>query len=178
MDTSIGEGYLQVATALVDEDTAQVPPSAYDLRRAISTTYYALFHALAKAFADAVIGPNQPEGSGSRNAWLEVYRALDHNKCKEACNSVNTRFASNVRGLCADTVQLYQRRLRADYDPLYSPDLTEANECLGIAEARIEQLKASEGKDLRALAVWVLVHAHGTKAVRLANKPRERPDEQ
>ena len=41
-------------------------PSQADLRRAVSTTYYALFHALAQCCANTLIGatPPQPEPTG------------------------------------------------------------------------------------------------------------------
>ena len=50
-------------------------PSQADLKRAISTAYYAVFHVLAKQCADAFAG----SGPGrSDKAWNQVYRALEH----------------------------------------------------------------------------------------------------
>ena len=51
-------------------------PRQSNLRRAVSTTYYALFHCLATCCADMIVG-----GAGadrSEPAWRQAYRALDH----------------------------------------------------------------------------------------------------
>jgi len=51
------------------------PRQAY-LKRAVSTTYYAMFHCLARTCADLMIG-----GTGAQRsmpAWTQAYRALDH----------------------------------------------------------------------------------------------------
>ena len=54
-------------------------PTQADLRRAVSTAYYTLFHCLAGTAADLLTGANRdPE-------WHQVYRALEHGKAKSAC---------------------------------------------------------------------------------------------
>lgn len=57
-------------------------PRQNDLRRSVSTAYYALFQALAKDAADMPVGVgnNRPD-----NAWRQVYRALQHGDAKSAC---------------------------------------------------------------------------------------------
>jgi hypothetical protein len=54
-------------------------PRQADLKRAISTAYYALFHAMAKIAADMLVGvgPNRPD-----KAWTQAYRALQHGDAK------------------------------------------------------------------------------------------------
>ncbi len=54
-------------------------PSQANLRRAVSTAYYAVFHCLADAAANLFVGRSR----GS--AWPRVYRALEHGKAKSAC---------------------------------------------------------------------------------------------
>ena len=44
------------------------------MRRAVSTTYYALFHCMAAAGADLLVGG--PGANRSRPAWRQAYRAL------------------------------------------------------------------------------------------------------
>ena len=53
--------------------TALPPPSQADMRRAISTAYYALFHTLAASNAELIAG--QPQSNISSYAWERVYRA-------------------------------------------------------------------------------------------------------
>ena len=55
-------------------------PRESDLRRAISTTYYALFHALCQNCADAFIGTQGAERS--KTAWRQAYRSPRHNLVK------------------------------------------------------------------------------------------------
>jgi uncharacterized protein (UPF0332 family) len=47
-------------------------PKQVDLRRAISSAYYACFHALAKSCADSLIGT---KNVGNQAAWAQAYRA-------------------------------------------------------------------------------------------------------
>src|SRR5215207_8379980 len=58
-------------------------PTQVNLRRAISTTYYALFHAVARNCADLVAGGQT--SARSKHAWRQVYRALEHGAAKTAC---------------------------------------------------------------------------------------------
>ena len=43
-------------------------PNQADLRRAVSTTYYALFHALARCCANTLIGATPATGANGRGA--------------------------------------------------------------------------------------------------------------
>ena len=56
-------------------------PSQANLRRAVSTAYYAMFHCLAGTAADLLIGGSRSE------AWHQVYRALEHGSAKGACRN-------------------------------------------------------------------------------------------
>src|SRR5437016_12616823 len=77
------EDLLRIADDLTEHGGAGRPRQAY-LRRSLSTTYYALFHALAKMCADELIGVTQ---SGSE-AWVRVYRALEHGFAKNALSQI------------------------------------------------------------------------------------------
>ena len=56
-------------------------PSQADMRRAISTAYYAVFHTLAASNAQLIAG--QPRSNMSSYAWDRVYRRLDHGRALE-----------------------------------------------------------------------------------------------
>ena len=56
------------------------PPSDADIRRAISTAYYALFHTLAASNAELVA--SQPSSGMSEHAWERVYRRLEHGRAR------------------------------------------------------------------------------------------------
>ena len=57
-------------------------PSQANLRRALSTAYYAVFHCLAATAADALMG------KGRNDAWHQTYRALEHGSARRACDNI------------------------------------------------------------------------------------------
>ena len=68
-------------------------PSQANLRRAVSTAYYALFHCLAACAANSLIGRVRDA------AWHQTYRVLEHGKAREACENKRalTAFPLEVR---------------------------------------------------------------------------------
>ena len=65
-------------------------PRQAELRRAVSTAYYALFHTLARCGADLVAGSTKQHRS--QRAWRQAYRALDHGETRKRCTQ-KTRLA-------------------------------------------------------------------------------------
>lgn len=130
-------------------------PRQADLKRAVSTAYYALFHAMAKDAADMLvgIGPDRPD-----KAWAHTYRSLQHGGAKSACEAVRNLNFPNTIKTCADAfVALQQKRHDADYDPDYRVLRAEALEAIKLAEDAIRDLKASPKRDRRAFAVQILM---------------------
>ncbi|MBB5049329.1 hypothetical protein HNR60_004105 [Rhodopseudomonas rhenobacensis] len=94
-----------------------------DLRRAVSTAYYAVFHAVMRAAADTYIG------STNRNTaeYALAYRQIDHAGLKSVCEyCMNPSFAvgaqpfkfgPDLRAFAAAVLELRGLRHRADYDP-------------------------------------------------------------
>ena len=63
-------------------------PRQADLKRAVSTAYYALFHTLAQTCADHLIGTGLRRNNP---AWSQVYRSLEHGfgrSSYELCNQL------------------------------------------------------------------------------------------
>lgn len=86
-------------------------PSQADLRRAVSTAYYAMFLCLAGAAA------NLPIGRSRGSAWHLVYRALKHGKAKSACGheQVMKRFQPEIQYFAETFVILQDAQHRAEY---------------------------------------------------------------
>lgn len=86
-------------------------PTQADLRRAISTAYYALFHCLALSGADLLIGAERD------SAWHQVYRALEHGKTVRICDDDQrmAEFPESIREFAAAFVFLQRERQQADY---------------------------------------------------------------
>lgn len=86
-------------------------PTQADLRRAISTAYYALFHCLALSGADLLIGAERD------SAWHQVYRALEHGKTVRICDDDQrmAEFPESIRKFASAFVILQRERQQADY---------------------------------------------------------------
>jgi len=137
-------------------------PRQADLRRGVSTAYYALFHAMAKNVADSMAGA--VKGKRSEQAWSQAYRGLQHGDAKAACEAIRNQNVSQDIKDCADAfVELQSARHAADYDPLHR--LTRAEALLAVRRAKdaIGKLRAATTKDRRAFAVLTLIRkrSHG-----------------
>jgi hypothetical protein len=137
-------------------------PRQADLRRAASTAYYALFHALAKNVADTMAGA--VKGHRSEQAWAQAYRGLQHGDARSACEGIRNQNLPQEIKDCADAfVVLQSARHAADYDPLHR--LTRAEAVLAVQSAKdaIGKLRCATSKDCRDFTGLVLMRkrSHG-----------------
>ena len=100
-----------IATARGLTELSPRRPTQANLRRAVSTAYYAVFHCLARAVADALMG------KGHNDAWHQIYRSLEHGIAKNACQNSQAmhRFPPEVRDFAGTFIVLQKARERADY---------------------------------------------------------------
>ena len=142
---------LETARRLVESGAVQ--PTQTDLRRAVSTSYYAMFHCVAVAAADLLTG------SGSHSPeWHQVYRALEHGKAKQACQQqgVMQMFPREVRTFGDTFVDLQKARQQADYaheGQYLKPDVFAI---ITRAEDAINQFEQADVRHRRGFAVHVL----------------------
>lgn len=130
-------------------------PRQADLKGAISTAYYALFHAMAKNAADMLVGvgPNRPD-----KAWTQTYRALQHGDAKNACVHARKLGFPTTIVACADAfVALQETRHSVDYDPGHRVFRDDALRAIKLAEDAIRDLRATPRKDRGAFAVLLLL---------------------
>ena len=85
------------------------------LRRSVSTTYYAVFHALAASNANCLVGTRQTSLDG--HAWLRAYRGLDHGDAKKFTKDDIQRFSTPVQEFIGIFRELQDARHMADYNP-------------------------------------------------------------
>ena len=132
-------------------------PRQSDLKRAQSTAYYAMFHALCRNCADSFIG--KTKSSRSQPAWRQAYRAADHKFAKIQCKnrSVMARFPSEIQDFANQFAQLQERRHQADYDPFVKFTRHDVLTSIDAAVAAIGKLQASNIKDKRAFAAWTVM---------------------
>lgn len=132
-------------------------PRQSNLRRAVSTAYYAVFHCLAKNCANLLIGT--ASASRSKPAWKQVYRALEHGQTKKNCTSeqqILSRFPRDIQDFANIFVDLQLKRHSADYDPEKTFYKSEVIQDIANVEDVIKRFESSSVKDRRAFAAFAL----------------------
>lgn len=145
---TMAEKLLDAADSLLAAGTRS---SAYR-RRAVSTAYYAVFHALARACADYLTR----SAARSLPEYERVYRALEHGPLKQAFIEAPLKDNRRLNEIGQSVVKLQAERFRADYMPPVQGifDKAQAEELVAIARqtvTRIEELSARD-EDARILA--------------------------
>ena len=131
-------------------------PSHAHLRRSISTSYYAAFHALS----DEVARPY------ARDVRLSARRMLDHGSARDvALTLMNGKMPwlagrpdchSHVKQFAEDFENLQLARHRADYDLAYTPTKADAQTAMQRAERALVELanaRRSCADQLQAMCV-------------------------
>ncbi len=130
-------------------------PRQSELRRAVSSAYYAIFHALALAAADLLIGTNR--NSRIETLWLQIYRSLEHGYARNQCqNPAIGQFPPEIRDFAAQFVAMQALRHNADYNPAVTFTRREVMRLIDESEASIVAFENASEQDRRAFAVYVL----------------------
>ena len=138
--------------ALELTESAAGRPRQADLRRAISTAYYGLFHAALTAAADLFVGA----ANRSTGRYELVYRSVDHKWLRTLCDEatkqpVSAKLAPYVSpgGFCADlkrfataVIDLQEQRNTADYDPSLYVTRSEAHTKVAAAQDAFARFQA------------------------------------
>ena len=111
---------LELAERLISPPPRGGAPRQADLRRAISTVYYAVFHAVATEATDDFVGRAQRQSP----RYALVYRSIDHRPLRVLCEEVqkdelpkkyskyepNGGFGADFKALAAAVVDLQEKR--------------------------------------------------------------------
>lgn len=131
-------------------------PRQSNLRRAVSSAYYALFHCLATCCADLLVGG--PGSNRSRSAWRQTYRGLQHGFARQRCQHPNVAvFPVEIQHFARTFSEMQQDRHRADYDPDSTFVKAEVIHLIDLAEDAIHSFLDAPVRDRRAFAVYVLL---------------------
>ena len=130
-------------------------PRQANLRRAVSTAYYAMFHCLAAICADLLVGGEGSERS--EPAWRQVYRALEHGAARQRCNrpAMMQKFPAEIQDFAEKFVLMQRRRHQSDYDPEARYDKDAVLQDIIVAAEAIAKLRPVPVKDRRAFAVYL-----------------------
>ena len=152
----LSDDLLETARRLA-QGTEGRPPTQADLRRAASSVYYALFHAICQSNADTLVGDNPQDRD--QEAWHQAYRALEHGYTNRRCRQVQStpRFSQPIQGLARNFPNLQSLRHQADYDADRNVAQAEVSSAIELAAGIIADFRAVPEQERRAFAVYVLM---------------------
>lgn len=157
------EQLLELAQELADPSGAGAPRQVV-LRRAVSTAYYAAFHALCGHAAGTFVT------GGLRKSRALFYRSLEHGKSKDRCKRLGQNplpgverkffaipsFAQELRSFANTFVLLQEMRHRSDYDPDYKIAKAEAQEAVDDARQAMADLQSANPDQRNMFLAYVL----------------------
>jgi hypothetical protein len=150
---------LDSAVKLACSDSGGTAPTQADLRRALSTAYFAAFHFVMAQCADLLTC--DPSGRVLGRAWRQVYRSIKHADVRSACNAAaDASYGFPVEIQSFAVLYPNMRRLRevADYDPgnwELNPQHVMAK--ISDVDFAIQQFGRVEEPHRRAFAILVAV---------------------
>jgi hypothetical protein len=150
--SSLVDRLLEIATTSLRE----YPGSSASKRRAVSTAYYALFHALAKTCAGELLGNSRSDSP----EYERVYRALEHGSLKNAFKEKKGPLSKypSLSAIGESVIALQSRRMKADYMPprgnLFSR--AEAEDSIELARDAAQTIARLSSDEKRVLAVHLL----------------------
>ena len=130
-------------------------PRQENLRKAVSASYYAMFHALCRSNADTMTG--RQSNTVSRRAWTRSYRALDHRQAKNRLLQARQDLPAAAQQFATTFTLLQNQREAADYDPHFRLSRAEAVTLLNMAENAIHGYLQLPAGQRRAMATLVLL---------------------
>ena len=145
-----------LATALDLISPRQGRPIMANLRRAISSIYYAMFHCLTTNNADRIVGSSA--SARDRPVWVQTYRALQHSTAKNRCKDRMVRqFPQGICDFAEVFETMHELRETADYNPdaLFSVD--EVWYWLEVVHSVIKRFEATPPHHRRAFAAYLLL---------------------
>lgn len=154
---------LNVAQFLADQSSGRASEQNARRRRAVSSAYYALFHALSSVCADTLSGRTQDADVADL-----VYRALGHAELRKTLKSADARrLAPGVASVAEAFAKLQERRYDADYaDPGLTIGAPETFDAIEIAREAILVLAELDPKTRLRLAVLLLATSRQRQAPR------------
>lgn len=147
------EGLVAVARLLLRQRRGR--PDDTERRRAVSSAYYAVFH----AFCLAVVQSRHASGSAWTDESIADYRRLRHYDAKQRCRIetlLQAGFDDVFVRIGAAFIDLQAARHNSDYDPSFYLSVQQARIFVSKAEDALEQLDAVTEPQRRAFAEHLL----------------------
>jgi hypothetical protein len=142
------------------------PPLQVDLRRAISSAYYGLFHFVLAALADEFVGTSQR----STPRYALVYRSVEHRRFRDICiearrQAASSRFApyvprtdawGSMQEFARTAVELQEKRHLADYNPEPRFKTSDARLAIDTARVAVQQFQSAGQECQKAFLTLLL----------------------
>ena len=141
-------------------------PRQVDLRRAISSAYYGLFHAVLTEAADTMLGKKD------RNtpAYELIYRSIKHDSVRKVCESVRNPnlplrlakyqppggFGAELQTFAEEVIERQGKRHAADYDPLFRVRTSDVNVAVREARTALDEFRKASVNQRKAFVLLVL----------------------
>ena len=155
---------LLAVSRLLLSPVAGAQPSDAQLRRAVSTAYYAVFHAIVRVGTLRFMGA----GTETTAGYPLLYRGFNHGRLKTVCDGLaattlnsslkqqlgRQSVSQSMRDFASAFPALQEGRLLADYDPSIRFELSDATDLVDAAEtalAALERVEPAEKTDVLAL---------------------------
>lgn len=135
-------------------------PRQADLRRAISNSYYAVFHAIVTQTADDFVGKT----NRASPRYALVYRSIAHASLRKLCEDVKKTtlpekysmysprggFGADLSALATAVVDLQEKRHLADYDPLFRVSMSDAVAVIATGRAALKLFRKASRSPRKA----------------------------
>ena len=141
------------ATLIPQPPAPQPDPAA--VRRAISTAYYAAFHALSANNAEVLVGAASDQLTA--DAWIQIYRGLNHNQARVQLQQNRARLSVDAQVFAKLFADLQDERHSADYNPVATFTAAAAANWLDKTEASITNFLQTSRSERAAIAILTLI---------------------
>ncbi len=137
----------------------ETSPSETDLRRSVSTAYYALFHHISARCVELI---GRSEDKSLSRAKNQIYRSIGHGDILGACKKskdLDLDFPTPLLEYATLFTNMYKSRCAADYDPTQDGEfkLPQVQHKIGEVEEAIRGFDAAHEDDRRAFAILIVV---------------------
>ncbi len=128
---------------------AASPPSSpiqqAQLRLSVSSTYYAMYHALARSSADTLVGSS--EADRSLPEWNRTYMALGGDAVVDRVHGDFAGYAQGIRDFAETFIVVNEQRLLAEKDPAVTYTNDEALAWIERAETAITGFVSADAEE-------------------------------
>ena len=128
-------------------------PSQEALRRAVSTAYYAMFHALATSNADLIVGTKVQVNQSN---WIATYRSLRHFRAENPLHGWPHLFSLPVQNFAVVIGSIKTERENADYNPVVNFAQNQVITWIDRAEQAIIAFNAASPQERSMVAIATL----------------------